>query len=148
MAEASVHAHSSLDQLLVYRESPASKYTGQIDSGTYHSDSWDRGNRRSECIKLQIFISELFHLAHAGPVQVETGLQSGTSKPKPASQAAKSERQVAIQTNTNVTGAFPNCFPALGFRMPKHLPSTVDRWWCPYETEYAFVGFSYEVTAC
>ncbi|PBK82234.1 hypothetical protein ARMGADRAFT_946948 [Armillaria gallica] len=32
--------------------------------------------------------------------------------------------------------------------MPATPPSTTDNWWCDMNTEYAFVGFSYEVTAC
>lgn len=42
----------------------------------------------------------------------------------------------------------PNCFPAIGFNMPATPLSTTDNWWCDMNTEYAFVGFSYEVTAC
>jgi hypothetical protein len=42
----------------------------------------------------------------------------------------------------------PNCFPALGFKMPSAVPSSSNNWWCDYSTEYAFVGFSYEITAC
>lgn len=41
-----------------------------------------------------------------------------------------------------------NCFPAIGFRMPETTPASLTNWWCSYDTEYAFVGFSYEVTAC
>ncbi|KAJ6596040.1 glycoside hydrolase superfamily [Mycena sp. CBHHK59/15] len=32
--------------------------------------------------------------------------------------------------------------------MPSTTPSSLTNWWCDYSTEYAFVGFSYEVTAC
>ncbi|KAK7032747.1 B-(1-6) glucan synthase [Favolaschia claudopus] len=42
----------------------------------------------------------------------------------------------------------PNCFPALGFKMPSSTPSTLNNWWCDMRTEYGFVGFSYEVTDC
>mgnify|MGYP007051633025 CR=1 FL=1 len=42
----------------------------------------------------------------------------------------------------------PNCFPAVGFKMPTFTPSSVSGWWCDYKTEYAFVGFSYEITSC
>lgn len=42
----------------------------------------------------------------------------------------------------------PNCFPAIGFTMPSSVPSSLTNWWCDYDTEYAFVGFSYEITAC
>lgn len=43
-----------------------------------------------------------------------------------------------------------NCFPALGFKMPSSTPPdfALAQWWCNPNTEYAFVGFSYEVTAC
>ncbi|KAF4620617.1 hypothetical protein D9613_000782 [Agrocybe pediades] len=47
---------------------------------------------------------------------------------------------------------FPHrsCFPALDFRMPRQVPhdSQLQHWWCDASTEYAFLGFSYEVTAC
>ncbi|KAI0940593.1 hypothetical protein AcW1_003749 [Taiwanofungus camphoratus] len=42
----------------------------------------------------------------------------------------------------------PFCFPALGFIVPPVLPPDNTHWWCDPSTEYAFVGFSYEVTAC
>ncbi|TFK33457.1 glycoside hydrolase superfamily [Crucibulum laeve] len=32
--------------------------------------------------------------------------------------------------------------------MPSAVPTSLTNWWCDYSTEYAFVGFSYEVTAC
>lgn len=43
-----------------------------------------------------------------------------------------------------------DCFPTLGFRMPQNTPHDYElqHWWCDAATEYAFVGFSYEVTAC
>ncbi|GJE92249.1 glycoside hydrolase family 17 protein [Phanerochaete sordida] len=40
------------------------------------------------------------------------------------------------------------CFPALDFQKPLVMPSDNRNWWCDPSTEYAFVGFSYEVTAC
>ncbi|TCD60968.1 hypothetical protein EIP91_009249 [Steccherinum ochraceum] len=41
-----------------------------------------------------------------------------------------------------------SCFPALNFVMPSSVPDHLDGWWCPPSTEYAFMGFSYEVTEC
>ncbi|KAF5354952.1 hypothetical protein D9756_005421 [Leucocoprinus leucothites] len=43
-----------------------------------------------------------------------------------------------------------DCFPALGFTMPSELPPESDfsSWWCDPADEYAFLGFSYEVTEC
>ncbi|KAJ6577558.1 glycoside hydrolase superfamily [Mycena capillaripes] len=32
--------------------------------------------------------------------------------------------------------------------MPSTTPSSLTNWWCDTSTEYGFVGFSYEVTAC
>jgi hypothetical protein len=32
--------------------------------------------------------------------------------------------------------------------MPSSVPSSTNGWWCSPNTEYAFLGFSYEVTAC
>jgi len=41
------------------------------------------------------------------------------------------------------------CFPALDFQTPLTADGLdLDNWWCDPLTEYAFVGFSYEVTAC
>ena len=41
-----------------------------------------------------------------------------------------------------------SCFPAYGFQMPSEVPDTMDRWWCNPADEYAFLGFSYEITPC
>jgi exo-beta-1,3-glucanase (GH17 family) len=65
-------------------------------------------------------------------------LNAGTHycKPKPAG---------STQHPFGVSG---NCFPSLGFKMPSAAPANMNGWWCDPSTEYAFVGFSYEVTAC
>jgi len=39
-------------------------------------------------------------------------------------------------------------FPDLGFKMPATVPDSIDGWWADDDTEYAFMGFSYEITAC
>ena len=44
--------------------------------------------------------------------------------------------------------AASSCYPALGFAKPVVLPPNNSNWWCDPGDEYAFVGFSYEVTAC
>jgi len=56
-------------------------------------------------------------------------------------------RQVKLSTHRKSDGS---CFPALGFKMPSEVPpdSEFSSWWCDPVDEYAFVGFSYEVTAC
>jgi hypothetical protein len=41
-----------------------------------------------------------------------------------------------------------SCFPALNFVMPPETPAHLSNWWCNATDEYAFLGFSYEVTAC
>lgn len=42
----------------------------------------------------------------------------------------------------------PLCFPSLGFVMPDVLPADNTDWWCDPAIEYAFLGFSYEITDC
>ena len=46
------------------------------------------------------------------------------------------------------SGAGAHCFPAIGFHTPSQVPESTDGWWCDPATEYAFLGFSYEVSAC
>src|ERR1700733_10402455 len=57
-------------------------------------------------------------------------------------------RTVQLNMRDQIARTSDNCFPALGFTMPLHVPTTLDNWWCPYDVKYAFVGFSYEVTEC
>ncbi|CCM06261.1 uncharacterized protein FIBRA_08511 [Fibroporia radiculosa] len=58
----------------------------------------------------------------------------------------------SLKRRTTATEALPApfCFPALGFVMPPILlpDDALSFWWCDPSKEYAFVGFSYEVTAC
>ncbi|KAH8108085.1 glycoside hydrolase family 17 protein [Cristinia sonorae] len=48
------------------------------------------------------------------------------------------------------TPTAPSCFPAMDFTMPATVPNDSDlaHWWCDPQIEYAFMGFSYEVTEC
>ncbi|KAF6759827.1 B-(1-6) glucan synthase [Ephemerocybe angulata] len=55
---------------------------------------------------------------------------------------------LSVEARAVHASAPPNCFPALGFKMPSSIPSSLNNWWCDYSTEYAFVGVSYEITAC
>lgn len=68
-------------------------------------------------------------------------LSSTASSSAPASTSTSS-------SNSSSGGGSSGCFPALDFNMPSSPPSSLDNWWCDMDTEYAFVGFSYEVTAC
>ena len=56
--------------------------------------------------------------------------------------------RAACLRNPQTIHATGNCFPALGFQMPSQTPNHLNQWWCDDTTEYAFMGFSYEVTAC
>ena len=47
-----------------------------------------------------------------------------------------------------INGVPPNCFPAVGFNMPDETPTDLTDWWCNTDTEYAFVGFSYDISLC
>lgn len=63
--------------------------------------------------------------------------------------AARVPTKTKVEPEHNAKHA-TNCFPALGFVMPTATPpnSHLSTWWCDPSTEYAFLGFSYEVTAC
>lgn len=60
---------------------------------------------------------------------------------KPSGNSTLDERRPVL---TSASG----CFPGLGFPMPASVPASTSKWWCAPSTEYAFVGFSYEVTDC
>jgi len=55
---------------------------------------------------------------------------------------------VGTSGSESVISAGVPCFPAIGFGMPATVPTSLDGWWCNSSTEYAFVGFSYEITQC
>lgn len=46
------------------------------------------------------------------------------------------------------SGVPQNCFPAVGFETPNEIPTSLTDWWCDADTEYAFVGFSYDISLC
>lgn len=73
------------------------------------------------------------------------------SQPEVHRNGAVSVSRHVPQKNSKPLGQPPNCFPAIGFKMPDNVNTTstsMSDWWCDYNTEYAFMGFSYEVTAC
>ncbi|KAH7101498.1 glycoside hydrolase [Auriculariales sp. MPI-PUGE-AT-0066] len=43
-----------------------------------------------------------------------------------------------------------SCFPAIGFTPPQGRAPSIPayKWWCDRRTEYAFMGFSYDVNSC
>jgi len=57
-----------------------------------------------------------------------------------------------VPTNSTSNSTTPPApalkFPDIGFKMPSKVPSSIDGWWSDQNEEYAFMGFSYEVTAC
>ncbi|KAF8622003.1 hypothetical protein AX15_007357 [Amanita polypyramis BW_CC] len=65
------------------------------------------------------------------------------SPSSPAALAPSSSNTTEIKSTTS-----SNCFPALDFSMPRSLPNSLAGWWCDKRSEYAFMGFSYEVSAC
>jgi hypothetical protein len=52
------------------------------------------------------------------------------------------------KTIVNGVPLTPNCFPAVGFKMRNETPTSLTNWWCNTDTEYAFVGFSYDISLC
>jgi len=69
---------------------------------------------------------------------------TSSAKSSATSSAAKAN-STAPATTSNSTGL---TFPELGFKMPSTVPSSLDGWWTDPHTEYAFVGFSYEISNC
>lgn len=66
-----------------------------------------------------------------------------------ASSAKASPTTVSTTSNSTSSGNSTGLkFPQLGFKMPSEVPSTLDGWWADPSEEYAFVGFSYEISAC
>jgi len=78
-----------------------------------------------------------------------SGASTNSTKSAKSSSSAKAKATASPKGTVN-TGSNPSsgCFPALGFKMPSSTPDSTDGWWCDPKTEYAFVGFSYEVSAC
>ncbi|TBU41683.1 glycoside hydrolase superfamily [Dichomitus squalens] len=82
-------------------------------------------------------------LAYAAPF--ESGVQPHTHNFRATTVAASKNATTKPQPGAKPA---PFCYPALGFVPPFELPEDNTDWWCDPATEYAFVGFSYEVTAC
>jgi exo-beta-1,3-glucanase (GH17 family) len=64
-----------------------------------------------------------------------------------ASAGADPAGALAGSNTTSTSNSTTLGFPDLGFKMPSTVPSSLDGWWTN-ASEYAFMGFSYEVTAC
>jgi hypothetical protein len=60
----------------------------------------------------------------------------------------KTSQTLASVSESVVSGIPPNCFTAVGFKMPNATPTSLTNWWCNTDTEYAFVGFSYDISHC
>lgn len=55
----------------------------------------------------------------------------------------------SVPTHHNSTlSTAASCFPSVGFNMPSDVPDSLDGWWCNMADEYAFIGFSYEISNC
>lgn len=60
-----------------------------------------------------------------------------------------STKLTPVSTSTPSTNnSSSSCFPGIGFKMPSKVPNSLDNWWCSKQDEYAFMGFSYEISAC
>ena len=76
-----------------------------------------------------------------------SGSSGGPAKAVAAAPPASASPYASPPPATSNTAA-SSCFPSANFTMPASPPANADNWWCDLDTEYAFVGFSYEVTAC
>ncbi|VDC03344.1 unnamed protein product [Peniophora sp. CBMAI 1063] len=107
---------------------------------------------------LSLPLAHALHIPQASPVHDRLNSRS------PDLDFGKASVQITQPYGTKSTGklivgpegahpvalARTSCYPAIGFQRPDEdaLPHDTSDWWCPAEDEYAFVGFSYEVTAC
>lgn len=89
-----------------------------------------------------------FQLAEARPLRKRctAAQRSSSSNPKPTSTHSPA-------ANPAATPQLGGCFPSAGFNTPSissgSAPSvSLDNWWCPRNSEYAFMGFSYAVDPC
>lgn len=103
----------------------------------------------------------LVHALYISP-QASPDSRLDSRSPEPGLDFGKTSVQVTSPYSSTSTGklivgpealypvAHTSCYPAIGFQPPdeKDLPYDTSDWWCPADEEYAFVGFSYEVTAC
>ncbi|KAF8551338.1 hypothetical protein OG21DRAFT_1598518 [Imleria badia] len=71
-----------------------------------------------------------------------------TTTAAPASTTSIPTTPLPTSSPDSVLSTSSGCFPSLNFQMPSSVPDSLDNWWCPTDTEYAFMGFSYEVTEC
>jgi len=70
---------------------------------------------------------------------------AGLLQSHPRSSFRRVDRRSCRPSTPTQTGS---CFPALGFKMPSDVPANTNGWWCNPTDEYAFLGFSYEITPC
>ncbi|KAH9002064.1 glycoside hydrolase family 17 protein [Lactarius hatsudake] len=90
-------------------------------------------------VRLLLFVFLLLGLVSHSGAYHPNDIRSGHRRSKRVSR-----RSCQAPANTNTSA----CFPALGFTTPSDVPASTDGWWCDPVNEYAFLGFSYEVSAC
>lgn len=77
-----------------------------------------------------------------GPGAINVGSKP-TSAPSDAPDPADTPRPTSNPKPSS------GCFPSAGFNTPDSPSGTpLEDWWCPRTSEYAFMGFSYDVTGC
>ncbi|KAL0945462.1 hypothetical protein HGRIS_000951 [Hohenbuehelia grisea] len=79
-----------------------------------------------------------------GDREGSAGQNPNNNTESPAPQGNSSTSTDSVDSGPSYSG----CFPALDFDMPSYVPTTTKNWWCDMSSEYAFMGFSYEVTSC
>ncbi|KAK0529377.1 hypothetical protein OC834_003716, partial [Tilletia horrida] len=79
----------------------------------------------------------------------QTYIPTSTSASASASLASSRPKPTPTKTPTP-TPQPKSCFPALDFKMPDEVPDAdaPDGWWCDMQDEYAFLGFSYDLSSC
>jgi hypothetical protein len=99
-------------------------------------------NKRDALSALQLLNATIVDKATpiVGPANAGADPSTGSGLKTPTSPTPHS--------TSNSTSNSTLRFPDLGFKMPATVPSSLDGWWANQSTEYAFMGFSYEITAC
>lgn len=102
-------------------------------------------NKRDALSALQLLNTTIVDKATPIVAPANAGADPSTAS---AGSGLKKPTTPTPPSTSNSTSNSTLRFPDLGFKMPATVPNTLDGWWANQSTEYAFMGFSYEITAC
>jgi len=133
-------------------DSPAKRTSANLGHkrivNSRRADLNNNNNKRDALSALQLLNATI--VDKATPNVAAAAVANAGANPATAV-AGSSALKTTTTPITNSTSSNPTTtlrFPELGFKMPATVPDSLDGWWTDPSTEYAFVGFSYEITAC